>query len=312
MKKAITILFLLTIISLSGCSDFPFPVSQNNETTLNADGTGKVDYEVVFEIYHINDSNFPVEPDPRKTKKHHQLFKETVKDLLNLDEGLDKGLLDTWQNVSYRITDANQLHFKGTAFFNDVNACSAMFSMSPFLYYENDNGDMTLEIQFFEMDQDQTTLEINISDEEVAQQIKEAKLEYKQMLDEENLLIFQKINYNTIIHLPGKITEISNFKKLDSNSVQIKFKGSKFLKLFDTIMADDKLMEKNVRMGYEPLDYRYLPQMNKILFGHDGPVKVTFKNKFQLFNYNKEMSAAKENYNKMLKDLNLESDEPPN
>jgi len=311
MKKSIATLFLLTIIFLSGCGDIKIPLKQNDELTLNADGSGKITREIDFLILNIEGPNSParmqrIEQGYIETEIDRDPYKRQVKAIL--DESKE---IDTWQNVSYNAPESNQLNFKGTAFFSDINSLKLAYFMFPYgaIKRTDEQTTIVLKAKIFFEDDPNTPAEKEISDIELMQQIHEAKMEYRSDNFQEAKLLLEEIDYNIIIHLPGRITEISNFKKLKDNSVQISFNGKKFIKLMDAIVANDKVLKKNIRMGLYPYDHRYLPQANKILFGHDGPVKVTFKNTSQLFDYNKEMSAAKENYKKMLKDLGLDTED---
>jgi hypothetical protein len=85
------------------------------------------------------------------------------------------------------------------------------------------------------------------------------------------------------------------------------------LEVMDRMMQDEDWLKEQIRAGKDPLQDG--PEgdlaMNEMLFGEKAPVRVVLAGGAQqLFDYGAEVTAAKANYESMLKKLGLEEAEP--
>ncbi|MHC4888629.1 MAG: hypothetical protein ACYTEO_04085, partial [Planctomycetota bacterium] len=241
-------------------------------------------------------------------------LKESVKEILTESSGVE-----TWKDISYTLTDDGRTYFKGTAYFPDINNLSlhnAGFSSDMKLYFtRNIVGEITIELKTEEEGEEDEAVETptdELSEAELDKMVKEAKLQYTQskpMMQG----ILATIKSETIVHLPGAIKEISNFEKVDTRTVRIALDGSKMIEAMDKMMQDDDWLKEQIRAGKDPVQDGPGPglEMNEMFFGEKAPVRVVLaRGAQQLFDYDAEVTAAKANYESMLKERGLEGAEP--
>jgi hypothetical protein len=241
-------------------------------------------------------------------------LRESVKEILTQSSGIE-----TWKEVSYKLTDDGRTYFKGTAYFPNINNLS-LHNPGPGtdmkLNFTRDiSGEITIELKTEEEDGESGAVKEPISEipeAELDKMVKEAKLEYNQgkpMMQ----AILATIKSETILHLPGTIKQISNFEKVDARTVRIALDGSKIMEAMDKMMQDEDLLKQQIREGKDPMQGGPGDDlaMNEMFFGERAPVRVVLAGGAQpLFDYNAEVTAAKANYENMLKELGLEEAKP--
>jgi len=118
------------------------------------------------------------------------------------------------------------------------------------------------------------------------------------------------MKFERIIHLPGEVTETSNFTKTDGNTVQIAFDGEKVMNAMDLMMSDDAYLKEMIKKGNDPMQNPDEVKLNEMLFGEAAAVSATVeKANKDLFDYKAEMEAAKANFPAMKDKLYAELDE---
>ncbi len=287
------LLAALAVTSIVGCVD------EKSEYTVNPDGSGKVVYDATFT------------PGDMKLGEQESISADLVgpeiEGILQESEGVD-----TWKDISFDLTDDGAIHFTGTAYFPNINELDIRaggFSKDMKLSLSRDeSGQITIELKRGSRPKDEQS-DANVpelSEADLAEKMKEVRLRYnksKPMM----MGILETLKSDTLLHLPGEIEEVSNFKKIDGTTASIKLEGSKMIEGMDKMMADDDYLKQQIRAGKDPIKQRPDDLMlNEMLFGQKAPVRVVLRSDSEnLFDYKAEVAAAKKNYDKMLQELGL-------
>ncbi len=278
---------------IAGC------VEEWKEYTINPDGSGKVDCDIVFAPFNLNF-------DGGEDATSKSQIKTEVEKILEESEGVE-----AWQNISCELTDEGKIHFVGTAYFADINKVkikSGGFNSNQSTIFSRDgSGRITIEIKNDSDSEDpggQDKEAEKLTEAEVSQKVKEMKLQYnksKPMM----IGMLGTLKSEIVFHLPGRIGEVSNFTKVDDSTVQLTLEGMKMLAAMDKIMADDKLLAEQIRAGKNPMQSGAGDELlgNEMLYGQRAPVRVVAGGGKELFDYKAEVAAAKANYKAMVKGL---------
>ncbi len=339
MNKLNWVLLVIGTVAIAGC------VETKDEFTVNPDGSGKVVHELTFqpmdlgmmgemggeimgemtgetmgemtgamgemtaEMGEMMGKMMGSEPSDPQAQ-----LRKSVKEILSQSKGVD-----TWKDISYRMTDDGRTYFKGTAYFPDINNLSlhnAGFSSDMKLHFTRDiSGEITIEFKSEKQDEEGEAVKPptpQIPEAQLNILVKQARLQFNQMKPMMQGIL-STIKSETILHLPGGIKEISNFEKVDARTVRIALDGSKMLEAMDKMMQDEDWLKEQIRAGKDPLQDG--PEgdlaINEMLFGEKAPVRVVLATGAQqLFDYDAEVTAAKANYENMLKELGLEEAGP--
>ncbi len=298
MKEKIKVLFsctaLFVFLFVAGC------IEEKSEYTINPDGSGKVVHKYV-----LGSISLPMIGGQPSTPQN--LLKENVRQTLKESVGID-----TWRDISYKLTPEGKTQFKGTAYFKNirkVNIKSGSASTDLNLAFEaQPYGTIILELKGEE--ENETAAMPAIPEEQIGQMVAMAKTQYKQtrpmMAD-----AIGGLKSEMIFNLPGSVQEVSNFEKVDSNTVRLVLDGAKMLVMMDEIMADEKMLAEQIRQRKNPLEDGPDDAMNEKLFGEKGPIRTVVSGTVALFDYEAEVAAAKADYTETLKSLGLESMAPP-
>ena len=292
--KLVWILLVVGVVVIAGC------VEEKKEYTINPDGSGKVDCDIVFTPFNLNLDGEEASPQSQIKAEVEKILKES------------KGV-DAWQNVSFELTDEGKIHFVGTAYFADINKLkikSGGFNSNQSTIFSRDGaGRITIEIKNDSDSEDsggQDKEAEKLTEAEVSQKVKEMKLQYnksKPMM----IGMLGTLKIEKVFHLPGRIEEVSNFTKVDDSTVQLTLEGMKMLAAMDKIMSDDKLLAEQIRAGKNPMQSGAGDELlgNEMLYGQRAPVRVVAGGGKELFDYKAEVAAAKANYKAMLKSQGL-------
>ena len=111
MKLKITVLAAsLGIFLMTGC------IETKNEVTINPDGSGKTLLTIKQPLDPMMGFNMGNDKEDKETPD--EKAKKEIASILKGSEGVD-----TWENVTYKIDDNNNLIFKGTAYFKSFMIC---------------------------------------------------------------------------------------------------------------------------------------------------------------------------------------------
>ena len=274
---------------------------------MDSEPSFEMDSEPSFEMPGIDSSFNMMGGEPSDPQAQ---LKESVKEILSQSSGVD-----TWEDISCKLTDDGRMYFKGTAYFPDINELNIHtpgFSSDMKLHFTRDiSGEITIEFKGQEQGEEDEAVETpttEISEADLDKEIKEAKLQYNQMKPMMQGFL-STLKTETILHLPGGIKEISNFEKVDDRTVRWLFDGAKLIEAMDKMMQDEDWLKEQIRAGKDPTSDGPRGDLEKLL-GDVPPRVVLAGGAQQLFDYDAEVTAAKANYESMLKALGLEETEP--
>ena len=290
MRKVIRLMLIFGIsVLLSGCFE------TKEEYTLNPDGSGKVVYSAVFPpmSFKFGDE----EPDPESQMKN------AVKDILEKSSGID-----VWKDVSCKLTDEGKILFKGTAYFRDVSKFDVHNQgMMKVAFFKDEKGNLVLELKGKEKEKIKAGKKkiAKLSEEEITKKFKEEKAKYQQMKPMMSAFL-STMKQEMRFHLPGKPSNVTNFKVEESGTLLLTFEGEKLFGVMDEMFEDPARMRKQILAGADfteggpKMDFL----MNEKLFGEKAPVRATVTGAMKpLFNYEAEVAAAKKNSPKLFKEL---------
>ena len=296
--KMIKWLLLTALITLTGCID------EKEEFTINPDGSGKVFYSVNLKPMDLGAlMGAPSAAAPKVD------IKDNLKKLLENSSGID-----TWKDVSHKALEDGRVNIEATGYFSDINKVildkSVEKSKKPEIKFTKADNKITVEfVSEIDNTPDQNTPAPTLTDEQIDEQVKMTKMGYQQ--GKIMMQGFMKdMKFERTLHLPGDITETSNFTKIDANTVQIAFDGEKAIKAMDVMMADDAYLKEMIKKGNDPMQEPNEMKLNETLFGEAAAVSVTVENADKaLFDYKAEMEAAKAEFPAMKDKLYGELDE---
>lgn len=285
LKNVLIMMFLCALI---GC------LQTKEEFTLNPDGTGKVVYESTLPL--VN----PMMPDADPK----ELALNEVEKILKSSKGVE-----TWQDVTFTVTDEGALAFKGTAYFRRLSALriggSIKNESSGAEFVEISGGGGELRLVEGKDDEAKPPAK-KLSDEELTVKAKAEKAKF--MKQKPMLTGFMAgFREEKIFHLPGTLDEVMVFKKTaDKNTVSILYEGENILKALDVLIQDDEWWREQVRSGQDMDKGPPMSDLHEILFGTGGQARATLKGELKpLFDYGTEVAAAKKAYSAMRKKLGL-------
>jgi hypothetical protein len=266
--------------------------------TLNADGKGKVAYDILMPA-DISFEGAGLGDGKEKTldqKKQDML----VKTLTGMDH---KGIV-AWRDVSLDWTADGRLHFTGTAYFEKLEELGG-----------KDDPDI------FQMTREKDTLKITVKPRGNMEANKKPLPDLAKMTDKDldEFILKERVKYQsskpmltamltdlkftTILHLPGDVGEVKAFKKDGARAVSREFDGNTILAKYKAFMAQDNAaLNKKIKMA-NTLDFDKLFSSDIDVL-HDGSVIVPKVGEAQ-FDFDNEVKEARAAYPKLRKQLNL-------
>jgi hypothetical protein len=259
--------------------------------TVNPDGSGKFAFETF---------------DAAPIQVGHIKFDTRVfaKSTLNINVKCAEGV-DAWTDLDCGVLQDGRLHTQGVGYFPDL-AKVRFFGYSNCTWSKNDKG-MTLELALGSQVKQATTKPKELTDEQVAQQIKQSRAIWQQR--KATISNAANSKFDRTFMLPGKLGDVEGLTKTDRGGVQIVLDYSKEVDGMDKAMADDKLMAEYIEAGRDPmlhgLDQEKLAEIffGKKIKAFKADVTGDLK---PLFDYKAEMEKAKAAQDKMAKRLGLD------
>ena len=293
--KPLWIVLLVTATSILGC------IEEKSEYTINPDGSGKVTLDLT--------SSSPADisrTEAGATPKDQ--IKPAIENILQQSKGIE-----TWKDISFELTDKASIHFTGTAYFPDINKLAiyggGLDTMNKLQFSTSPSGQITLELTSYPdpKKRDKEAKATEFTEAELAEQVKLAKLRYNQTKPMMAMML-NGLKQDLLMHLPAKIDMISNLQKVDDTTICWQLDGGKTLEKMDQMMTDDEWLKQQIRESQGPItDNLDESIINEIVFGQKGPVQVVLSSESSdLFDYDAEVVAARENYDNMLKELGLD------
>jgi len=286
MKRFIACTLLcLALVSLTGCFD------TQEEFTLNPDGSGKVVIESVC-------SPLQLQLDQRQTPE--QKLQGAIRSLLENVKGVA-----AWKDVTYERRDDGRIHFKGTAYFADINRVEFQsLAMINFTLKKGAGGQLVLAAQMNQGQNEKAGAQPPLSEADLAEKIKDAKGSYQ---SSRPMMVgfLATMKQHAIFHLPGTAGDISNFKATPAGDLRITYAGTNLLAAMDSLATNDDWWRLQLAGGRDisrdgvSLD----DELNEKLFGQKAPVRAVIVTGAAKFDYPAEVSAAKTEYAALLQKL---------
>ncbi|HLY73519.1 MAG TPA: hypothetical protein VKU80_05310 [Planctomycetota bacterium] len=287
MRRGLPVLAAILALALAGCLD------QDNEFTLNPDGSGKVRIKCVAA---------PVSFNLGKEKSPEELLKQNVRETLENSAGVD-----AWSDVVAGLRDDGKMSFTGTAYFKDIEQLKlkvmGVSSSGPELVVTRGKGTLTVQCIGEKKEPKPAEPPGNMTEDQIKARMKEERAKYQQgKLMMESFL--KDVKFHTRVNLPGALGEVHNFKKVGVNSVEIAFEGAKLLKVLETLVMDDAFLRKSILEGRDlttsgPDDETVIVEK---LFGEKAPISASTQGPLKpVFNYEVEAAPARKNLPEILK-----------
>ncbi len=298
MKRFFALAGAAALVSLTGC------VETEETWTLNPDGSGKVSYHMKM----MNAASALGESlqglaeglDPK------EMAKTQAKQLIENSDGID-----AWSDVHYEVGADGKLHFRGTAYFSDLNKVqigdnemSGVTKLS-----KTEDGNVKLAISFPEKEaKDAAPVESDLSEEEVKEQVAQIK---SQWTFAKSLMapLLSEMKSKSTLKLPGEIVSFQTYKKQSAHEVALEISGTSIVQAMDSMMTNDEVLMGSLRKGINPLENAgggmpFEPEkfLNEIFGGEKLP-EVVFKPGEPLFDYAKEIEEARKNPGPAFKEL---------
>lgn len=289
---------LIVAILFSGCFDLV------ENYIINPDGSGKVNIEARF--YGMNYLMKHKEPDV--------LEKITEKDMKfdvgSLFIGAFEGF-DAWKDITYEALDDGRIHLKATGYFKDINNITigsnpgVIYRKLHHIYFNSDKDKLSLELSDtkggFPRDRSKIT---QLTDEEIEVKVQERKdkISKKEPSPDQRMTNYKLVRNFT---MPGTVASSSNLKLNDDG--QLSFTYDKvYLEKLTQMREKDEYLRLLVKDINNMIDSTKLENyQNAYVLGEEAPIQASYTGKLKpLFNYEKEMEAAKKEYEVFTADMN--------
>lgn len=281
MRRFLTLCVLSSMLSVTGCLELM------QAYTLNPDGSGKVVLETITPARNqFAPQDQPVKPD--------EIVKQAIQERINGGQGID-----AWSDITCQVTKEGKVHFKGTAYFSDVNKLKADGGGGGGgeLSWTKQGDGMVLAMK----GKSDGEAAQPVPDDQVAAMLQQEKVQYQQMKPM-MAAMFEGLKVEISARLPGKISEANIFTQKD-NTATLSITGKQMMAAMDKINGDDALLKAKIKAGKGKGEDDF---MFEHMFGKKGPaqVKVTGANT-PLFDYKAEVEKAKAGEAAMFKNLGV-------
>ena len=241
MKKFITCLSILGLLTISGCFE------SEEEVTLNPDGSGKMKIEAILQIGALSVA-MGQESDPQ-----HELTR-SVRQILENSEGVT-----AWSDVSWQLRPDGKADFAATAYFDDINQLN-IENIGIIGIRAQQTPDGKLKITLGEpKNQDKQARADGSATEPIEGINLDAKVaQAKQQYQQSSAMmrpILASMSESITLRPPGKVLQAS--KELTRNpdgSAQFQIDGNAIMARMDALMQDDQRIVAMIRSGRDPLD----------------------------------------------------------
>lgn len=290
-RKLLALLAIGTL-ALAGC------LEAKREITLNPDGSGKVLMANKMKIPPMLKGN----PNFDADTMGKEMAREMAAKLIEGAQGIE-----AWTDVAYEMTDDGRMFATGVGYFKDVTKTQLEQGEQPakLQWKKHTDGGMVLEYIMPESKKkDANAPKPKLTDEQIDEQIEVFRQQYKASKAMMGMML-KDMRIEQTFHLPGKVKDVRVFKKVDENTVQFAIDGNQILAVMDKVMADEDYLRATLKAGQNPMQSQAArDRMAKELFGGTEPpmVRVTGKMKPQ-FDYDREVAAATEGMEEMMKEL---------
>jgi len=242
--------------------------------TVNPDGSGKVVIENTYSL------KSPMNPDiPAKEAA-----------LATIDDIFSKSEFESWKDVTCEIINDEKLIFKGTAYCPDITKVDFMSLGGG--ESEQDDGGLTLEKQadgtLKLYNKSKKVEDKKLTDKEVDDIYKKKLKQHNTMKPMMAMMAIDSLEIEKTYRFSGTILKATVYKKNSDGSYGLLLTGKSITKAKDELISDEKAY-KTIIKSDGPSGGKNVT-MEK---AYGGSPSLIIKNAEQIFDYKKEMEAAK-------------------
>jgi hypothetical protein len=278
------LLLLLTLLAVPGCLEI------ENNYTLNPDGSGRVDVQMRYDMSGLPAVAMPVGDG----------LKEFARNLVSNSTGIE-----VWSDVKAKKSGEGILTVSGRGYFRDLSAVVIDGSYPIGFRLRTDGA--TRVVESFDLPSDITSTEGSEPDTASAGQpgdsstadetfdIISSQLEELKVIGAEKLA---KLGQRMTFRLPGTISGAGNGFITDPDGrMTLSITGSRMLAVVDSVRNDEAFRR---RYQYE----KNFP-WSRLLFGDSMPSLTFTPQSKPLFDYAKEVAAAKKRFPQLKRELGI-------
>jgi hypothetical protein len=304
-------LFAAVLVLVPGC------IEMTQTITLNPDGRGKVAQDLYIAAFDF-DLGGGLQPGGKaKEKSLDEMIQQAAVSFLTKAKGVT-----AWKDVSVNWAPDGRLHLVGTAYFDRLEDLSSQDAKGPGLEAPSTSG----MVSFFSsykvtIENDEMRIEgkkndqplvknqpppdfSKLSDKEQDEFIQKQRIAF-QMAKPMLAMFFTDLKIKTVLRVPGEIKKAKGFKTANVVEVSQTIDGNEFLNGMKKMMSMDTATLKKTLKGADPAE------LSKF-FGMSGdefePSLTVAKGSKPLFDYDKEVAAARAAYPMLRKSLKLDAD----
>jgi hypothetical protein len=293
MFRRVLSFLAVSALLAGGCSKI------REEYTLNPDGSGKVAVRRLAPMP-MTMAGAPKNLDPEAEAR------KVARSMVQKSRGVD-----AWKDVTWKVQPDGRILVTGTAYFSDLAKLGLKDSGSLRLGKGAD-GSMVVELGKTKKPGAGAGAgeePKKLSGKELELAVLREKMKWQQgrgMM----VAMLSGMEMTTVLHLPGEPGKLSCFKKTpDGKALTFTMKGDDFLAVMDELTAKEDFWKKQAGGGRGALDDMEVPEVLEKLFGSSEPPRVTIaKPGAALFDYAKEVAAARAGSAAMLKKLGAGTD----
>ena len=282
MKKFLSLSTIGFLLLLAGC----FQIKQ--VFTLNPDGSGKVQIEATFISMNLSES-----------KIDEAQARNAISEIIEKSEGIE-----AWSDLTFSVLEDGMISMQATAYFPDINKVKIHNLSTP---EEMEYKDHVL--SFFLSTEQSGANKMELTNEQIKTRAQQQKKNFEKegkMLD----AFFETMKSEKIFILPGKGEVVAGKVDLtDEGYPKINFIGKDFLAEFKALAQEDKFWEEQVKVKagmQERVDDSFQQRMTARILGDKIAPSIRISDTTPLFDYQKEVSEAKANFDGMLSELGID------
>jgi|GEM_PF-6531378 len=289
MKKSLIVfssLLIVAALAFTGC------IEEKAEYSINPDGSGKVIYEIQMPSMSVD-----LELGDAGSSTSGPDLRAMVKEIILYES---QGV-DTWKDISFKLTDENQLHFKGTAYFPDITKLR-IGDFSDGLIINRTDGRLTLELDINGEKKPE-----ELTEQQIDELVGQFRQEYSQGRRQAGEFVAQ-MHLKSSYRFGGDVVSSGSFESPAPDTLTFELYGPHLLEKIDFLYEnEDKLREIIRQTGTHDI----MPiGTSALLFDRKRPEKAVVNlGTTPLFDYDAEVAQAKENYPKMMEKLQLAENE---
>ena len=263
------------------------------EVSLNPDGSGKVELEILFTSA-IPSMNGGI---PALGEKPGR---DTIGELIGHSKGID-----VWKNVEYQLNEDGTSTLTGVAYFKDISSVAlGKFNTTRILWEKQDSntGVLSIESPSSQPDGAQASGTLEVSAEERKQRIEKERKGWRRSRPF-LAAVFSLFKSETTIHVPGSLGSVSGLTNSAPGTVHLTLDSDAAMAALDAVMADDEkfaaYMDTKAAVGGDGTSDLY-----GLVYEQRGPFRAVVTNiTGPGFDYDREVREARAAYPELLSQL---------